>query len=85
MDKIQFELSPKPSKQEKLAQGKIGFVPVKARWIIERSNAWVEQCKSLVKNFERTLENANTKTVFYQTSDQTTRFFLKTSNRFYRM
>jgi hypothetical protein len=28
-DKIQFELSPKPSKQEKAAQGKTGFVPVK--------------------------------------------------------
>lgn len=61
MDKIEFELSPKPSKQEKLAQGKTGFVPVKARWVIERSNAWVERCKSLVKNFEWTLENANAK------------------------
>jgi hypothetical protein len=38
-DKLQFELSPKPSKQEKLAQGKTGFVPVKARWVVERSNA----------------------------------------------
>ncbi|MDD2815638.1 MAG: MBG domain-containing protein [Thiotrichaceae bacterium] len=47
MDKIQFELSPKPSKQEKLAQCKTGFVPVKARWVVERSNAWVERCKSL--------------------------------------
>ena len=47
MDKIQFELSPKPSKQEKLAQGKIGFVPVKARWIVERSNAWIDIRKSL--------------------------------------
>jgi hypothetical protein len=24
-----------------------------ARWVIERSNAWVERCKSLVKNFDR--------------------------------
>lgn len=61
MDKIQFELSPKPAKQEKLAQGKTGFVPVKARWVVERSHAWVERCQSLVKNFERTLENANSK------------------------
>jgi hypothetical protein len=60
-DKLQFELLPKPSKQEKLAQGKTGFVPVKARWVVERSNAWVERCKSLVKHFERTLENANAK------------------------
>jgi hypothetical protein len=56
MDKIQFELSPKPSKQEKES----GFVPVKTRWLVG-SNAWVERCKSLVKNFERSLENANAK------------------------
>lgn len=61
MTKIQFELSPKPSKAEKEKQGKSGFVPVKARWVIERSNAWMERCKSLVKNFERTLSHATTK------------------------
>jgi hypothetical protein len=61
MTKIKFELSPKPSKMQKRAEGKSGFVPVKARWVIERSNAWMERCKSLVKNFERTLENATTK------------------------
>jgi hypothetical protein len=58
MSKIQFELSPKPSKAEKAAAGKTGLVPVKARWVIERSNAWVERCKSLTKNFENTLDNA---------------------------
>lgn len=58
MKKIKFELSPKPSKQEKAAQGKTGFVPVAVRWVIERSNAWMERCKSLTKNFERTLFNA---------------------------
>ncbi|MEH1885153.1 IS5/IS1182 family transposase [Nostoc sp.] len=51
--KIQFQLSTKPSKQEKAAQGKSGFVPAIARWVIERSNAWMERCKILVKNFER--------------------------------
>lgn len=61
MEKIQFELSPKPSKPEKAAQGKSGFVPVKARWVVERSNAWVERCKSLVKNFEHNLIHANEK------------------------
>lgn len=58
MRKIRFELSPKPSKAEKAAQGKTGFVPVATRWVIERSNAWMERCKSLTKNFERTLVNA---------------------------
>ncbi len=61
MTKIKFELSPKPSKAEKEKQGKSGFVPVKMRWVIERSNSWMERCKSLIKNFERTLDNAKTK------------------------
>ncbi len=61
MTKIKFELSTKPSTQEKAAQGKSGFVPAVARWVIERSNAWMERCKILVKNFERTLSNATTK------------------------
>ena len=56
MTKIRFELSRKPSKQKKS-----GFVPVTARWVIERSHAWMERCKSLVKNFERTLTHAVTK------------------------
>ncbi len=61
MTKIRFERSTKPSKQAKAAQGKAGFVPAVARWVIERSNAWMERCKSLVKNFERTLAHATTK------------------------
>jgi len=56
-----IELPPKPSKVEKQAMVKSGFVPIKARWVIERSSSWVERCKSLVKNFERSLENATTK------------------------
>jgi hypothetical protein len=55
-DKIRFELSKKHSKQEKKEQGKSGFIPAIARWVVERSNAWVERCKILVKNYERTLE-----------------------------
>jgi transposase len=61
MTKIQFEVSAKPSKAEKAAQGKTGFVVVATRWVIERSNAWMERCKSLVKNFERTLSHATAK------------------------
>ena len=59
--KIRFERSPKPSKAEKAAQGKSGFVPVATRWVVERSNAWMERCKSLVKNFEWTLDHARAK------------------------
>jgi transposase len=61
MSKIRFQRSPKPSKQEKMEQGKSGFVPVATRWIVERSHAWMERCKSLVKNFERTLSHAKAK------------------------
>ena len=61
MTKIRFKRSPKPSKAQKKQEGKTGFVPVKARWVIERTNSWMERCKSLVKNFERTLDHANTK------------------------
>jgi len=61
MKKIQLQLSAKLSKQEKKEQNKAGFIPVKARWVIERSNSWVERCKSLVKNFEWSLFNANAK------------------------
>lgn len=61
MTKLQFELAPKPTKAEKAAQGKTGFVVVATRWVIERSNAWMERCKRRVKNFERTLDNATAK------------------------
>ena len=61
MRKIKIQLSPKSSKKEKAKKNKSGFVPVAARWVIERSNAWMERCKILVKNYEKTLQNANTK------------------------
>jgi hypothetical protein len=55
LTQIRFQVAPKPIKAEKAVPGKSGFVPVATRWVIEGSNAWVERCKSLVKNFERTL------------------------------
>ena len=61
LQKVRFERSAKPSRAEKLAQGKSGFVVVQTRWVVERSNAWMERCKSLVKNFERSLSHATTK------------------------
>ncbi|HEY9695943.1 MAG TPA: transposase [Trichocoleus sp.] len=61
MTKIQFEVAAELSKTEKAVQGKSGFVPIAVRWVIERSNSWVERCKNLVKNFEWTLEHARTK------------------------
>jgi hypothetical protein len=51
MSKIQFELSPKPSKAEKAEKGLSGFVPVKTRWVIERSNALDGAMQVLSKKF----------------------------------
>lgn len=64
MNKIRFKLSPKPSAAQKQQSGKTGFVPVQIRWVIERTNSWMERCKSLVKNFEITLAHATTKLIF---------------------
>jgi hypothetical protein len=64
MMKVRFKFSTKPSKQEKATQGKTGLVPAVARWVVERSNAWMECCKSLVKNLERTLFHARPKSIF---------------------
>jgi Transposase DDE domain len=61
LTKLRFEVAPKPTKAEKAALGKTGFVVVATRWVIQRSNAWMERCKSLVKNFERTLCHATAK------------------------
>jgi len=61
LNKVTFEISPKMSKEMKKELGLKGFVPVFKRWIVERSNSWTEKCKSLIKNFEKTLERANYK------------------------
>ena len=50
-NKIKFELSPKPSKSQKKKEGKTGFVPVKARWVIERTNSWMERCIHFSQEF----------------------------------
>ena len=77
MTKSRCKLAPKPTPAIKLATGKAGVVPVATRWVIERTNAWMERCKSgcnraevssacvapssLVRNFDRTLERSNAK------------------------
>ncbi|WP_009631109.1 MULTISPECIES: hypothetical protein [Cyanophyceae] len=43
MIKIWFKLAPKPTLAEIDSQKKTGFVPVAARRIVERSNAWIER------------------------------------------
>jgi hypothetical protein len=38
------------SKQQKQAQGISGFVVILMRWVVERSNAWVERCIVISNN-----------------------------------
>lgn len=54
LTQIRFQHAPKPSRQQKTMHALSGFAPQPTRWIIERSNAWMERFKSLVKNFDRT-------------------------------
>ena len=88
MTKIQFELSAKPSKAQKQKQGKSGFVPVKARWVIERSNSWMERCihfgQKFWENFEKCTDKNQSmlcQTDAEEVSDRLTR---KIPNGFYR-
>ena len=64
--KLKIELSAKitpvqkaASKQEKPA--KQGFVVIAKRWIVERTNAWINQCRVLWKNCEGLLATSETK------------------------
>jgi transposase len=56
MRKFRLEQAQKPKNKQQT-----GFVPEKKRWVIERSNAWVERCKSLMKNCEQCLAHSTVK------------------------
>ena len=65
-NKIKIELSAKitpaqkaTAKQENPA--KLGFVVIFKRWIVERTNAWINQCRVLWKNGEGLLVTSETK------------------------
>lgn len=47
------------AKAEKPAQQ--GFVVIKQRWIVERTNAWINQCRVLWKNCEGLLRTSEAK------------------------
>jgi len=66
LERITIELAAKPtptqkaeSKQENPA--KQGFVVIKQRWIVERTNAGINQCRALWKNCEGLLRTSEAK------------------------
>lgn len=52
LTKIVIQIAPKVSKEQKEKEGKTGFVVVHKRWLVERSNSWMEKCRGLWKNCE---------------------------------
>jgi hypothetical protein len=61
MSKIKFIQTPKISKEYKEKLGLKGFVPVALRWIVERSNSWIDKCKSMLRNFEANFARSEAK------------------------
>ncbi len=64
--KIKIELSDKitpEQRAERRAENptKQGFVVLKMRWIVERTNAWINQCRVLWKNCEGLIKTSETK------------------------
>ena len=65
-NKIEIELSAKITPEQKAIAKqenplKQGFVVIKKRWIVERTNAWINQCRVLWKNCEGLLVTSETK------------------------
>ena len=65
-NKIKIELSAKITPEQKAASkqenpSKQGFVVIKKRWIVERTNAWINQCRVLWKNCEGLLATSEAK------------------------
>ena len=55
LSKIKIEIAAKISRKEKIENGITGFVVVPKRWVVERSNSWMEKCRLLWKNCESQL------------------------------
>jgi transposase len=65
-NKIRIELSAKITPEQKAVSKqenpqKQGFVVIFKRWIVERTNAWINQCRVLWKNCEGLLVTSETK------------------------
>lgn len=66
LNRIRIEIAEKITPAQRTAAktenpAKQGFVVIAKRWIVERTNAWINQCRVLWKNCEGLLETAETK------------------------
>ena len=64
--RVSFEIAPKITPEQKSAAkaenpAKQGFVVQPKRWIVERTNAWINQCRVLWKNCEGLLSTSEAK------------------------
>lgn len=64
--RIKLKLAEKVTPAQRLAAqadhpAKQGFVVLKKRWLVERTNAWINQCRVLWKNCEGILKTSETK------------------------
>lgn len=64
--RIRIEIAEKVTPEQRAAAKtenplKQGFVVIKMRWIVERTNAWLNQCRVLWKNCEGLLETSEAK------------------------
>lgn len=65
-NRIVIEIAEKITPEQRAAakaqnSAKQGFVVIKMRWIVERTNAWLNQCRVLWKNCEALLTTSQTK------------------------
>ncbi len=66
LQRITIKLAEKPTPSQKAASkqakpAKQGFVVIKQRWVVERANAWINQCRVLWKNCEGLLRTSEAK------------------------
>ena len=64
--RIKIEIAEKITPEQRTAAkaanpAKQGFVVIKKRWIVERTNAWINQCRVLWKNCEGLLRTSEAK------------------------
>lgn len=65
-NRIKIEIAEKITPEQRTAAkadnpAKNGFVVIKKRWIVERTNAWINQCRVLWKNCEGLLGTSEAK------------------------